>query len=278
MPIMFNTLLKEAGLPLAEVRLLRHQDNRVRRARSPYELWRDSRPEFESYQSTQSIENRSKFANARYWAAFLGTPDDLTLFGGLYAVSHRGLLDHDLTFRITGEIQTPGSCDFYKLKESALLAEFSGKLVIDWGPGMRAWIQRADNQDKRVVELRREFKEPDFPGFLDFFCPLSGVKKLPKTWEAILKVSRGVYLLTCPKTKEQYVGSATGEHGFLQRWLDYVETGHGGNVVLKSREPSDYQVSVLQVAGTDATPDTILAMEIRWKRKLQSMEMGLNKN
>jgi hypothetical protein len=93
-----------------------------------------------------------------------------------------------------------------------------------------------------------------------------------------LKVSRGVYLLTCPKTKEQYVGSATGEHGFLQRWLDYVETGHGGNVVLKSREPSDYQVSVLQVAGTDATPDTILAMEIRWKRKLQSMEMGLNKN
>jgi hypothetical protein len=87
-----------------------------------------------------------------------------------------------------------------------------------------------------------------------------------------------VYLLTCPKTKEQYVGSATGSNGFWGRWMNYVQTGHGGNIALKSRNPSDYQVAVLEVAGTAASTDDILAMEGLWQRKLQSQQMGLNRN
>ena len=73
------------------------------------------------------------------------------------------------------------------------------------------------------------------------------------------------------------MGSATGERGFWQRWQDHVRRGHGGNIALKSRAPSDYQVSILQVAGTEATTDDILAMEQRWMAKLQSKEMGLNR-
>ena len=84
-------------------------------------------------------------------------------------------------------------------------------------------------------------------------------------------------MLTCPKTKEQYVGSATGDDGFWRRWQDYIQTGHGGNVALKSREPSDYQVSILEVAGTASTTDDILSAERRWMNKLQSREMGLNR-
>ena len=108
--------------------------------------------------------------------------------------------------------------------------------------------------------------------------PLSRIIKIPLSWVTALQGSRGVYLLTCPKTKEQYVGSATGEGGFWNRWQDYIHTGHGGNVALKSREPSDYQVSILEVAGTAATENDIIAMETRWKLKLQSREMGLNRN
>lgn len=70
------------------------------------------------------------------------------------------------------------------------------------------------------------------------------------------------------------MGSATGERGFWQRWQDYLCTGHGGNIALKSRAPSDYQISILQVAGTEATTDDILAMEQRWMAKLQSKERG----
>lgn len=74
------------------------------------------------------------------------------------------------------------------------------------------------------------------------------------------------------------MGSATGGGGFWQRWQDYVQSGHGGNIALKSRDPSDYQVAILEVAGTSATTDEILYMEGRWQRKLQSQLMGLNRN
>jgi hypothetical protein len=106
---------------------------------------------------------------------------------------------------------------------------------------------------------------------------LSKVAAFPNSWIEVLKNAMGVYLLTCPRTKEQYVGSASGSEGFWHRWMEYAITGHGANVALKSREPSDYQVSILEVAGTNQMED-ILALEARWKRKLQSGEMGLTRN
>ena len=60
--------------------------------------------------------------------------------------------------------------------------------------------------------------------------------------------------------------------------MNHSGIAHGGNVALKSREPSDYQVSILEVAGSNVQMDDIVAMEIRSKRKLQSGEMGLTRN
>jgi len=276
-PIMFNTLLLEAGIPLADVRLLRHKDRRAAKGRSPYELWRDDRQQFELYQSTQRIENRAKL-NASYWASFVGTLSDETLFVGIYSVKNRRLLEQDTPMPHMDGVDKAGSCDMYDLLLDPALSDMVGKLIIDWGPGERSWIQRADQQNKQIMELRREFKEPDFPGFLTFIEPLSKMDKLPKAWISALRSSKGVYLLTCPKTKEQYVGSATGEDGFWGRWQGYIQTGHGGNVALKSRNPSDYQVSILEVAVTASTADDIMKMETQWKSKLQSREMGLNRN
>jgi GIY-YIG catalytic domain len=276
-PIRFNTLLLEAGIPLSNVRLLRHKDKRAAKRRSPYELWRDDRQQFELYQSTQSIQNRAKL-NAPYWASFVGTLSDETMFVGIYGVTNRRLLEHDTPRPHMDGVDMAGSEDMYDLRLDQALSDMVGKLIIDWGPGDRAWIQRADQQNKPIIELRREFKEDDFPGFLTFIESLSKLDKIPKAWIATLQASKGVYLLTCPETKELYVGSATGEEGFWGRWQDYIQTGHGGNVALKSRNPSDYQVSILEVAGTASTSDGILEMEQRWKSKLQSREMGLTRN
>jgi hypothetical protein len=139
-------------------------------------------------------------------------------------------------------------------------------------------VQHADRNNKPVIELRKAFQEPSFPGFLNFIQPLSKLNNIPQSWLSTLKSSRGVYLLTCPRTKEQYVGSASGEEGFWGRWQEYIQTGHGGNVGLKSRDPSDYQVSILEVAGSSATTEDIHKMEGLWQKKLQSREMGLNRN
>lgn len=277
MAIKLNTILSGAGLDLANVRLLRHKDNRAMKGRTPYELWRDAREQFDLYQSIQSIENREKL-RAQYWASFVVTPSDETMFVGLYHSNYRGLLEKDTPMPHMDGVDRAGSCDVWDLMLESNLSDLIGKLIIDWGPGGRAWIQRVDRQNKDVTELRTEFKEPTFPGFLNFIEPLSKLDKLPKSWITALLSTRGVYLLTCPKTKEQYVGSATGEQGFWQRWQEYAQTGHGGDVALKSRDPSDYEVSILEVAGTASALEDIIEMEIRWKLKLRSREMGLNRN
>jgi hypothetical protein len=274
---MFNTLLSEAGLSLSDVRLLRHQDNRAESGRTPYELWRDNRPAFELYQSHQRVEGRRKFSS-RYWASFVGTSDEDTLFVGIYATKYRGLLERDTPQPHRSGTDKAGSCDAYDLTLDKSLNDLIGRLYVEWGAGFRAWVQRADRQNKLVKELRSEFREPDFPGFMNFVRPLSRLAKLPSKWVSPLRSFKGIYLLTCPRTKEQYVGSATGEDGFWGRWEEYVRTGHGGNVALKSRDPSDYQVSILEVAGTSSSLDEIRAMERRWKDKLQSKEMGLTRN
>jgi len=279
MPVMFNTILLAAEFSLADVRLLRHKDNRSAKGRGPYELWRDAdtRHLFEFYQSTQSVDNASKL-NAPYWASFVGTPGEETLFVGIYTAKNRRLSEQDTPMPHKDGTDIAGSCHVYDLALDPRLNDLIGKLLIDWGPGERAWIQRADSQNKQVTELRAAFREAEFPGFLNFVEALSRLERLPRGWIDVLQSSRGVYLLTCPSTKEQYVGSATGEDGFWRRWQEYVQTGHGGNVILKSREPSDYQVSILEVAGTASTFDDIIGMEVRWKKKLQSREMGLNRN
>ncbi len=278
MPIMFNTILEGNGVPVGDVRLLRHQDpTRSEKGLSPYELWRDNRPVFELYQSIQRINRRAHF-NSSFWASFVVTPDHETMFVGVYSVKLRGPLEQDTPLQNREGVDKAGTRDVYDFALVEAVSDLIGRLFVDWGPGNKSWVQRADKQNKPVKELRTEFKEPDFPGFLNFTTPLSKLDALPKGWTAALQSSRGVYLLTCPKTKQQYVGSARGEEGFLHRWQDHARTGRGDSVVLKSLGPSDYQASILEVAGSASTPGDIFKMEERGKKKLQSKEMGLNRN
>src|SRR6266542_5528866 len=181
MPIMFNTILAEADLSLADVRLLRHKDQRAVKGRTIYELWRDARQDFDLYQSIQKITDRASL-RAAYWASFVGTPNNETMFAGLYHVKYRGLLEQDTPAPHMDDVYKAGSTDAYDLTLAQALGDLVRKLLIDWGPGYRKWAQRADLQDKQITELRTDFKEDEFPGFLNFIQPLSKLNTLPKTW------------------------------------------------------------------------------------------------
>lgn len=277
MPITFNLLLKTAGLDPAAVRLLRHQDSRADTDRTPYRLWRDSGDDFVTYQSRQSPNNAKELGRAGYWAVFVVTPGKETLFVGLYKAGMPS----------PGEIGKPSVSIrdavenkpymVFPLQKSDLLAEFDGKLVIDWGKGFLKWVQRAEAQNKTILELRARFKEEDWPGYLKLIKPLSDVASLPRLWIERLTEAKGIYLLTCPRTKEQYVGSATGSIGFYGRWLQQLSAG-GDAIRLQSRQASDYQVSILEVSGSGASDNDIRHAEELWIKKLQSRAMGLNGN
>jgi hypothetical protein len=155
MPMMFNSLLAEAGLNWDTVILMRHQDRRADKGKTPFELWRDNREAFERYISIQGFVNRSKFARASDWATFVATPSGETMFVGLYKARYRGVLDHRLPKPQTAGFHEPGSIDIYDLERRQAFEDMDGKLFVEWGDGARAWVQRADRQNKIVRELRR---------------------------------------------------------------------------------------------------------------------------
>ena len=274
MPLFFNTLLREIGIEPSEVALVRHQDSRADRGRTPYGLWREDPAVFDEYQTVQNIIRKLPTRRA-YWASFVGLPDGGTLFVGLYRARFIGVLEEDRPRTQAIGTDLAGTLNQFDLQPDQRLDEFVGKLLIEWGKGERAIFQKPEEHNKPIIELRKADQYPPFPGALNLILQLSEVMSLPPLWIEVLKNLSGVYLLTCPRTKEQYVGSAGGAEGFYQRWANYALTGHGGNIELKSREPSDYQVSILEVAGS---ADVVTDLETHWKRKLQSREMGLNRN
>ena len=279
MPIMFNAVLKAENIDPADVRLLRHQ-TREPDGRTPYSLWRDNLPGFESYQSTQSPDRRSWF-RGKYWASFVAPPDRSTLFVGLYTVTLAKTVpigDIDAFHgRVIGGDKGWTHYDRYDCVPAAQLSEYIGRISIDWGASARSWVQLAQQRDKPVVQLTTAFREEAFPGFARLIRSLSEIETMPPAWKAVLSATKGVYLLACPKTREHYVGSASGNDGFLGRWRDYVATNLGGNVALKARDPADWIVSVLEVAGSAATSDEIISMETVWKKKLHSRDIGLTR-
>ena len=163
MPIMFNTVIQEAGIQSKSVRLIRHKDKRAKQGLTPYELWRDDRHQFEVYQSVQNIFYRKQM-KAPYWAVFIVNLNEETMFAGLYAVYYKGLLRQDTIAPHTGKVDKAGKYDEYELKPQDELSDLIGKLFIDWGPGTRSWVQYASRQNKPVTELRSSFQEPEFPG------------------------------------------------------------------------------------------------------------------
>jgi len=198
------------------------------------------------------------------------------MFVGLFKVERVGSWPNGMLDPVTRD--DVSGFDRYDQTAIEALSPFVGRVFIDWGGSAITWAQRAHNQPKPILEITRVFQEEAFPGYTSFISNLSAIETLPSGWLAALRAARGIYLLTCPKTKEQYVGSATGEDGFFGRWTSYVRDGHGGNVGLKSRDPSDYQISILEVCGSGLSVEGIIACEQLWKAKLQSREMGLNRN
>jgi hypothetical protein len=267
----FNQLLQKVGIDLASTRLVRHQDNRAPAGKSPYGLWVAADGRFDLY---QRIQGKERFKDATWIVSFLATPLDETLFAGVYRVQGVGIVPSGTIDPLGGH--GVGGLFFYDLVSEQALREYAGRIVIDWGPAFRAWVQRADRQDKPILEIRRTAIEPPFPGFTTFSLPIRELSSVPSSWRGALAAVGGVYLLVCRVTGKQYVGSAYGAGGFWSRWESYFRTGHGGNEGMKLATGHDYQVSILEFTSSSLSREEIIRMEERWKEKLLSRTFGFN--
>lgn len=268
----FKHLLEAAGLDPNGVKLLRHK--------APVDLlltWLNDRAAFENLQSLQEIGRRKEFSRP-YWASFIALQDGRTLFVGVYKAARAGLVSEPFYEPLTGSSHGPDTFDRYDFELTPLLAEYRGRLFIEWGAGKLAWAQNAENHDKPIVELTSGIVDPPWPGFMGLVMPLSELAVIPQSWRDRLAEAKGVYLLACPEEGKAYVGKADGANGLLGRWEEYARNGHGGNKLLRDRERTDLQVSILEVARLGAEGEEIDAMESLWKRKLMSRIMGLNAN
>ena len=135
------------------------------------------------------------------------------------------------------------------------------------------------------------FDGEEFPGYdnvrLTWYQLESILERRKQSWIAALENQKAVYLITDCSNGKLYVGSATSDNGMLlQRWGNYAQNGHGGNVeleVLVKEKGFDYvkhnfQYSILENYNAKIDDKVVLKRESWWKETLQSRSFGYNKN
>ena len=181
--------------------------------------------------------------------------------------------------------------NFYDIKLSSLMQDLQGRLIIDWGLSTRQWKQRVhkDGRDKPILAIQ-DSKIHTFMGFENLilsFSELSEIVRDPivyESWHVALKSIYAIYLITDGETGKQYVGSASGDVGLLNRWKCYTETKHGNNkrlIELLQNDPDRYlkfQFSILQILPKTITSEDVIQYENLYKEKLMTKRFGYNDN
>lgn len=271
----FNQILDRRGVNLDSCRIVRHDTRGL-------QAWRHSRGRLESFFAFQRTGGRTPYRGASMIFQFVPVGRSGALFVGAYRILDEWVFPADPRQHILHDPAFGENDDHehlrYNLERIPEFEDLVGRILIEWGSGTRAWSQWPARQDKPIIELRSQQQDDPFPGFSKFSSAVDEIEFLPNSWQGALGSVAGVYLLVCPTTGEQYVGSAYGEEGFMGRWRAYAMNGHGGNQLLLNRERSNFSVSILEVASPDMSARDIIERESAWKNKLGSRSHGLNAN
>jgi len=180
----------------------------------------------------------------------------------------------------------------YSTTEVEGLEHLTGRAVVEFEKKFRAsYLIGKKFQDRLIVSALREQRMTigDFPGYssvlLSYRMLKTVVRESLPSWESALSNVAGIYIVTDKKTGKKYVGSAYGGGGFWQRWVDYANSGHGGNKELRdllkqkgNAYAENFRFAILEVCDLNANDKYVISRETHWKRVLQTIEFGYNKN
>lgn len=182
----------------------------------------------------------------------------------------------------------------YEAEELSQFSGYFGRVILKYHKHEQSPVRYYSSiYSELIVQeiLPHSFDGEEFPGYDNVrlsFNDLSAIVRLgKKDWVTALKNQKAVYLITDKSNGKLYVGSATSNDGMLlQRWSNYVENGHGGNVELKeivNNKGFDYikrnfQYSILENYNAKVDDRIILNRESWWKETFQSRKFGYNSN
>ena len=158
---------------------------------------------------------------------------------------------------------------------------------MDFKKEFRASYLCMENQIDKIdlLEITREVAKVEFPGYDRVNISWQELSEVIDTvaWKTALENQKAVYLIVDSSNGKKYVGSAYGEKMLHGRWTDYIQSGHGGNVDLKTLSfehiKDNFRYSILEIFKSTTNDETILERETWWKEVLLTRgEFGYNKN
>lgn len=295
-PLTFNELLRLSGIAEKDVLVFRHRPSEPSLNRV-FDWIVAERPDlFDCYQSSHGRKTESALKNARFVASCIRHEPGNALFVGLYELNssreisleetvNRPLHRELISYGMTGTTSMSGAegrqiVTEFELRLTEWHARWRGRLIIRW-PGLeRSWYRWADRNEFAVEAIAVEdLLTPRMPEWHHLTLNWNELGLLPASWCAQLREWRGVYLIIDQDDAKQYVGSACGSENILQRWRDYSRSGHGGNRLLRGRDPANFRFSILERTSPDMPSDQVVAIEATWKERLRTRApAGLNDN
>jgi hypothetical protein len=287
-----NALLADNRIDPRDVLVMRHR---------PYEPelrkvlpWLASeKPDiFNAYQQTQGAKVEKAMLVTKYVASFIGHEPGKALFVGLYSIGKSNPLNYKQYWSVPAyiEMKAFGMTGFTGEARSSVLwfelalmdfyASWKGKLVIGWPPPERSWWRRAHRNEIPVYAVLEDSAlDAAMPTWDDINLGWEELGILPARWRAALSQWRGIYYIFDSSDGKGYVGSAYGGENMLGRWRNYASSGHGGNRLLRQRDPKNFQFTILERVSPDMDANDVVRLERRWKERLHTRTpFGLNDN
>jgi hypothetical protein len=293
-----NNLLRDKNIDPRNVLVLRHTPHEPE-LNKVLPWFAVERPNiFNAYQQTQG-EKLQKVMKAMvghgYVASFIGHEPAKAVFIGLYSIGDFKPLNFEQYWKIPEHLELKKyglqglteeksrlrpSIIWFNLTLTDFYSDWKGKLIINWPPPEISWWRRSHlNQISVCAILEDSVLDAKMPEWNETTFEWRDLHILPERWKSALRQWRGIYYIFDRSDGKGYVGSAYGEENLFGRWLDYAARGHGGNSLLRPRDPQNFQFSILQRVSPDIDARDLFKIENSWKKRLHTRSpQGLNDN